>query len=106
MQLKDIEKAYGQHWKTVERHHQYEGWIYSWVLYTIDIEWEEMTVDGKLMRRPKSLSNNNHGGQRPNAGRKPNEIKNVPYRRTVNPSHVKPMDEYLNKLKDKENGKV
>ena len=29
---------------------------------------------------------------------------NVPYHRNINPSHVKPMDEYLNKLKDKENG--
>ena len=28
----------------------------------------------------------------------------VQYKRNINPSHVKPMDEYLNKLKDKENG--
>jgi hypothetical protein len=57
-----IKNAYGEHWERVQNHHQYDGWIYSWVLFTIDIDWQEIKVDGKLMKRPKSLQgieNNN-----------------------------------------------
>ena len=58
-----IQEAYGEHWETVKNHHQFDGWIYGWVLFTIDIDWEEIEVDGRIMRRPKSLQGieNNNG---------------------------------------------